>query len=144
MVDYINPNRNEAWSDKTDTENVKKFAKWIQEENSDTIKDAKALDLYKKIKFIVSDEAEMIAKTAVNALYTDEEYKNAVAAIGWHYPYSVASKSRDGADILTKDDIIKIADEMDKEVWNSENQAVFSDVHSVRQTIQHLRMTAEM
>lgn len=127
MVDYINPNRNEAWSDKTDTENVKKFAKWIQEENSDTIKDAKALDLYKKIKFIVSDEAEMIAKTAVNALYTDEEYKNAVAAIGWHYPYSVASKSRDGADILTKDDIIKIADEMDKEVWNSENQAVFSD-----------------
>ena len=82
---------------------------------------------YKKIKFIVSDEAEMIAKTAVNALYTDEEYKKAVAAIGWHYPYSVASKSREGADILTKDDIIKIADQMDKEVWNSENQAVFSD-----------------
>ena len=30
MVDYINPNTNEAWSKQNDVARTKKFAKWIQ------------------------------------------------------------------------------------------------------------------
>ena len=58
MVDYINPNVNEAWSGAGDVKYTKKFAKWIAAESTATIKDEKALELFRKIKLVVSDEAK--------------------------------------------------------------------------------------
>ena len=37
MVDYINPNVNEAWSGAGDVKYTKKFAKWIAAESTATI-----------------------------------------------------------------------------------------------------------
>ena len=40
---------------------TKKFAKWIAAESTKTIADEKALALFKKIKLVVSDEANVVS-----------------------------------------------------------------------------------
>lgn len=117
MVDYINPNTNESWNQTKDTENIKNFAKWIKAETEKTIPDKDALVAYKKIKLIITDEAEKFDSQAMDSLKNDKEFRDAVSVAGYHYPY-LADNAKD---------LIELADKEDMEVWSSENQAVFSD-----------------
>lgn len=117
MIDYINPNINERWNANRDVEFTKKFAKWIAAETNETIKDEKALALYHKIKLVVSDEAGTVSDSVVQAMKTDKEFYNAVDVVGYHY--SPWDDSNGGMKWLAQTE--------DKEVWNSEAQATFSN-----------------
>ncbi len=117
MVDYINPNVNEAWNASKDVARTKMFAKLIREENSTTIPDKKALELYQKIKMVVSDEANVVSDAVAETMKTDQEFYDAVGAVGYHY--KTADDGNGGMKWL--------AEEKDKEVWNSEGQATFSN-----------------
>lgn len=117
MVDYINPNINEAWRAEQDIAFTKKFAKWIAQESETTIPDTKALELFKKIKLIVSDEAGTASDSVVDAMKSDKEFYDAVDVVGYHY--SPWDDNNGGMKWL--------AETEDKEVWNSEAQATFSN-----------------
>lgn len=117
MVDYINPNTNEAWSKQNDVARTKKFAKWIAEESSETIKDEKELALFHKIKLVVSDEANVVSAEVAQILKSDQEFMDAVDVVGYHYK---TADDRNGG-------MKWLAEEVDKEVWNSEEQATFSN-----------------
>lgn len=117
MVDYINPNTNEKWTNSKDVETIKCFARWIKAETKKTISDEKALAAYKKIKLVITDEAEKFNSLAIDSLREDKEFSDAVSVAGYHYPYKASNA----------EDIVALADEKDMEVWSSENQAVFSD-----------------
>lgn len=117
MVDYINPNTNEHWSGDSDVENTKNYAKWIAAETEETIPDKKALELYRKIKLVVSDEANVVSDEVGEALKADPEFFEAADVVGYHY------KTADDSNGAMK----WLAEEMDKEVWNSEEQATFSN-----------------
>ena len=117
MVDYINPNTNEVWGGAGDVAYTKKFAKWIAAESTKTIADEKALALFKKIKLVVSDEANVVSSDVANKLKDDKEFMNAVDVVGYHY------KTADDENNAMK----WLAEEVDKEVWNSEEQATFSN-----------------
>lgn len=117
MVDYINPNINERWRNKTDVTFTKKFADWIASETKQTIPDDTARSLFQKIKLIVSDEAGTVSSTVTEQLKADKDFFNAVSVVGYHYsPYDDANGG-----------MIWLAEQMDKEVWNSEAQATFSN-----------------
>lgn len=117
MVDYINPNINERWRNRTDVNFTKKFAGWIASENEQTMPDETARDLFQNIKLIVSDEAATVSSTVAEQLKTDEDFYDAVSVVGYHY-----SPNDD-----TNGGMAWLAEEMDKEVWNSEAQATFSN-----------------
>lgn len=117
MVDYINPNINEYWGKENDVAFTKKFAKWISQETKETIPDEKALALFQKIKLIVSDEAGTVSRDVVRSMKSDSEFYDAVDVVGYHYS---PSDDRDGG-------MKWLADTEDKEVWNSEAQATFSN-----------------
>lgn len=117
MVDYINPNTNEEWGGAGDVAYTKKFAKWIAAESTKTIAAEKALALFKKIKLVVSDEANVVSSDVANKLKGDKEFMNAVDVVGYHY------KTADDENNAMK----WLAEEADKEVWNSEEQATFSN-----------------
>lgn len=117
MVDYINPNVNEAWNKKTDVDYTKKFAGWIASENEKTIPDAKERALFQKIKLVVSDEATSISSDIVASMKSDGGFYNAVDVVGYHY---TTSDDKNGG-------MKWLAEGADKEVWNSEAQAVFSN-----------------
>ena len=115
MVDYINPNTNEYWGGDSDISFTKQFAKWIASESSKTIADETALKLYKKIKLIVSDEANVVSDEVAEAIKSDAEFAKAVDVVGYHY--KTADDENGGMKYL--------AEVLDKEVWNSEEQATF-------------------
>jgi len=117
MVDYINPNTNESWGGEEDIANTKKFAEWISGENEDTIPDEEARNLFHHIKLVISDEAGTISNGVAEALKADKEFYNSVDVAGYHY--STDDDENGGMKWL--------AVEMDKEVWNSEAQATFSN-----------------
>lgn len=117
MVDYINPNVNEGWNKKTDVDYTKKFAAWIAAEDEKSIPDEKARKLFHNIKLIVSDEAIRLSADIADTMKTDQDFYNAVDVVGYHY--NTNDDKNDGMKWL--------ADEQDKEVWNSEAQAVFSN-----------------
>lgn len=117
MVDYINPNVNEAWSGAGDVKYTKKFAKWIAAESTATIKDEKALELFRKIKLVVSDEANVVSDSVAETMKSDQEFMDAVDVVGYHY--KTADDNNGGMKWL--------AEVVDKEVWNSEEQATFSN-----------------
>lgn len=117
MVDYINPNTNESWRSTSDVENTKKFASWIKGETKTTIPDEKALALFHKIKLVISDEAGTVSDSVGETLKSDTDFYNSVDVVGYHYsPHDDSTGSMKW-----------LADEMDKEVWNSEAQATFSN-----------------
>ncbi len=122
MIDYINPNTNEGWNGTWDIPRIKYFKEQIAAETEETIPDKTALKLYKKIKFIITDEAEQFSEDAFKALFEDEEFAESIAAAGMHYPYSNRRSEGEAVDGMPR-----IATELDKEVWSSENQAVFSN-----------------
>ena len=117
MVDYINPNINEKWDVDSDVAFTKKFAKWIAAETKETIPDEKALALYHKIKLVVSDEAGTASDSVVESMKSDSDFYNSVDVVGYHY--SPWDDSNGGMKWL--------AQTKDKEVWNSEAQATFSN-----------------
>lgn len=117
MVDYINPNINERWRNKTDVSFTKKFAGWIAAENEQTIPDDTARELFRQIKLIVSDEAGTVSSSVAEHLKTDADFLDAVSVVGYHY-----SPEDDANGGMTW-----LAEEIDKEVWNSEAQATFSN-----------------
>ncbi len=117
MVDYINPNTNEAWTGSSDVNRTKLFAKWIKEENKESIPDEKELELFHKIKLVVSDEANVVSDAVAQQLKKDKEFMDATDVVGYHY--KTADDNNGGMKWL--------ADEVDKEVWNSEEQATFSN-----------------
>ncbi len=117
MVDYINPNVNEGWNKKTDVDYTKKFAAWIAGENEKSISDPEERALFQKIKIIVSDEATNISKDIAETMKTDSSFYDAVDVVGYHY---TPSDDKNGG-------MKWLAEEADKEVWNSEAQAVFSN-----------------
>lgn len=117
MIDYINPNINERWRNKTDVTLTKKFAEWIASETKETIPDDTARECFQKIKLIVSDEAGTVSSSVTEQLKADEDFFNAVSVVGYHYsPYDDANGG-----------MTWLAEQMDKEVWNSEAQATFSN-----------------
>lgn len=116
MVDYINPNTNESWS-KWDIENTKKFAKWIAEEDEKSIPDETARKLFQQIKLVISDEAGTVSDSVAEALKTDQEFFDAVDVVGYHYS---PQDDKNGG-------MKWFAEQKDKEVWNSEAQATFSN-----------------
>lgn len=117
MVDYINPNTNEYWGGEDDVKRTKQFAAWIAGETKETIDDAEALALFQKIKLVVSDEANVVSEAVAEYLKSDQEFFNATDVVGYHY------KTWDDANGGMK----WLAETMDKEVWNSEEQAAFSN-----------------
>lgn len=117
MVDYINPNTNEAWGGARDVARTKQFAKWIAAEDGQTITDPDALALYHKIKLVVSDEANVVSEEVAETMKSDPEFMEAADVVGYHY------KTWDDAN----DGMKWLAEVQDKEVWNSEEQATFSN-----------------
>lgn len=117
IVDYINPNTNERWDGETDVKFTKEFAKWIDEEDEKSIPDETARNLFKQIKLVISDEASTVSASVAEFLKNDKEFYNSVDVTGYHY-------STDDDD---NGGMKWFAEEMDKEVWNSEAQAVFSN-----------------
>lgn len=117
MVDYINPNVNEKWDQETDVAFTKKFAQWIAAENKETISDETALALYHKIKLVVSDEAGTASDSVVESMKQDSDFYKSVDVVGYHY--SPWDDSNGGMKWLAQTE--------DKEVWNSEAQATFSN-----------------
>lgn len=117
MVDYINPNTNEAWGGAKDVTRTKQFAKWIAAEDEESITDADALELFHKIKLVVSDEANVVSAEVAETMKTDPEFMKATDVVGYHY------KTWDDTNGAMK----WLAEEQDKEVWNSEEQATFSN-----------------
>lgn len=117
MVDYINPNVNENWGNKNDVTYTKKFAGWIASETEQTIPDEMERKLFQRIKLVVSDEASTVSPKVGEFLKSDQEFYNAVSVVGYHY-----SPSDDENGAMTW-----LAEEQDKEVWNSEAQATFSN-----------------
>ncbi len=117
MVDYINPNTNEHWGGEGDVKRTKLFAEWIAAETEETIADAEALQLFQQIKLVVSDEANVVSEEVAEFLKSDQEFYDATDVVGYHY------KTWDDANDAMK----WLAEEQDKEVWNSEEQATFSN-----------------
>ncbi len=141
MVDYINPNTNEYWGGDYDVERTKLFSQWIAGENAESIPDETARKLFQKIKLVVGDEASTVSNDVgyrlrkdldaveqyqgedvvdengnLKYLY-DKDFFNAVDVVGYHY-----------SPLDDENDSMKwLAETADKEVWNSEAQATFSN-----------------
>lgn len=117
MVDYINPNVNERWGKESDIANTKSFANWIAAETKDTIPDDTERALFQKIKLVISDESGCVSDAVAANLQTDTDFYNSVDAVGYHY--NPEDDSNGGMKWF--------AETADKEVWNSEAQATFSN-----------------
>lgn len=111
MVDYVNPGVNEQAPDlkwtKTFADRVKK--------DSTGFNDSSERSLFNSIKVIISDEVGI--GSFGDDMVSDVTLRNAVAAAGYHY----------NTDDNSEGDFKKLADEFDKEIWNSEAQATFSN-----------------
>ncbi len=111
MVDYVNPGVNEQGPDLTWT---RQFADRIRTDTSD-FNDAAEQALFNRIKVVISDEVHV--GTFGGAMINDATLRDAVAVAGYHY------NTDDDAGGSFK----RLAAEFDKEVWNSEAQATFSN-----------------
>ncbi len=111
MVDYVNPGVNEREPDLT----------WTQQYAGRVASDASGFDdateqaLYNAIQIVISDEAGL--GSFGGALVADAALRDAVAVAGYHY----------NTDDDVSGNFTRLADEYDKEIWNSEAQATFSN-----------------
>jgi chitodextrinase len=120
MVDYVNPGVNESTPDLTWT---KQYANRVRTDTAGYVSDDPALagfrpgeaDLYHQIKVVISDEAGI--GSFGGAMTSDAELRDAVAVAGYHY-----NTNDDSGNNFTR-----LAEQYDKEVWNSEAQATFSN-----------------
>jgi hypothetical protein len=111
MVDYVNPGINEqgpdlAWS--------RQYAERV-ESDATGFNDATEQSLFNGIRVVISDEA--FVGSFGDDMISDVGLRDAVAAAGYHY-----STDDDGAGSFKR-----LAEEFDKEVWNSEAQATFGN-----------------
>jgi hypothetical protein len=120
MVDYVNPGVNEAAPDLAWT---KQYAERVRTDTTGYVSDDPALagfrpgeaERYHQIKFVISDEAGI--GSFGGAMVSDADLRNTVAAAGYHY----------NTDDDSGNNFKRLAEEYDKEVWNSEAQATFSN-----------------
>ncbi|MEK3716459.1 S-layer homology domain-containing protein [Paenibacillus sp. FSL R7-0333] len=111
MVDYVNPHINEHAPDLAWT---KQYGERVKSDTSD-FKDEQEKELYHSIKLVISDEVGI--GSFGDAMVNDLSLREAVAAAGYHY----------NTDDDSKGNFKRLADEFDKEIWNSEAQATFSN-----------------
>ena len=120
MVDYVNPGVNEQKADLTWT---KDFANRVRTDTTGYVSDDPSLagfrpgeaDLFHQIKTVISDESSLA--TFGSQMFSDPSLQDAVSVAGYHY-----NTDDDSAKSYTR-----IAEQLDKEVWNSEAQATFSN-----------------
>ncbi|HET7540571.1 MAG TPA: hypothetical protein VFK05_11890 [Polyangiaceae bacterium] len=111
MVDYVNPGLNERAADLTWT---KQYASRLEADTAG-FQNATEQALYQKINVVISDEADIgsFGSTAVS----DASLRDAIAVAGYHY----------NTDDDSGGNFKKLAEQFDKEVWNSEAQATFGN-----------------
>ncbi|WP_051807633.1 hypothetical protein [Actinoplanes subtropicus] len=110
MVDYVNPGVNEATPDLAWTE---RYADLVRTDTTG-FRPGEA-ERYHRIKIVISDEAGIGSFGA--AMAGDADLRSAVAVAGYHY----------NTDDDSAGDFKRLAEVYDKEIWNSEAQATFSN-----------------
>jgi hypothetical protein len=111
MVDYVNPGVNEQAANLTLT---KQYADRVKTDSTGFISTTERT-MYNSIKVVISDEAG-IGSFGGNMM-SDATLRDAVAAAGYHYDTNDDSGGN----------FKKLAETYDKEIWNSEAQATFSN-----------------
>ncbi|WP_437654864.1 sugar-binding protein [Sorangium sp. So ce1182] len=111
MVDYVNPGLNERSPDLAWT---KQYAARVKADTAG-FDDATEQALYNSIKVMISDEVGV--GSFGGTIMSDAALRSAVAVTGYHY-----NTDDDGAGNFKK-----VAEQLDKEVWNSEAQATFGN-----------------
>lgn len=111
MVDYVNPGLNERAADLAWT---KQYAERVRNDETG-FEDAAEREKYNAIELVISDEVGV--GTFGDEMVSDAALRSAVAAAGYHYD------TRDDAAGNFK----KLAEQLDKEIWNSEAQATFGN-----------------
>jgi hypothetical protein len=120
MVDYVDPGVNESKPDLTWT---KQYANLVRTDSTGYVNtDPRRAgfrpgeaDLYHQIKVVISDEAGI--GSFGGSMVNDVDLRDAVAVAGYHY----------NTDDDSGNDFTRLAEQYDKEVWNSEAQATFSN-----------------
>ncbi|MEO6601783.1 MAG: sugar-binding protein [Polyangiaceae bacterium] len=111
MVDYVNPGLNERTPDLTWT---KQYADRVKADDAGFDSPAERA-LYNSINVVISDEAGLATFGA--DILSDTALRSAVAVAGYHY----------NTDDDAAGNFKKLAEQYDKEVWNSEAQATFGN-----------------
>ncbi|RCX14838.1 dockerin type I repeat protein [Anaerobacterium chartisolvens] len=111
MVDYVNPGVNEQGPDLTWT---KAFANRVKTDSTG-FNDSTEKALYNSIKVVISDEAGL--GSFGGSMVNDSSLRDAVTVAAYHY----------NTDDNSAGNFKQLADQFDKEVWNSEAQATFSN-----------------
>jgi len=111
MVDYVNPGVNEQAPDFNWTKQYSARIKTDTAGFESTTEQA----LYNRIKVVISDEAGL--GSFGDDMASDASIRDAVAVAGYHY-----NTDDDAAGSFKK-----LAEQLDKEIWNSEAQATFSN-----------------
>jgi len=111
MVDYVNPGLNERAADIAWT---KQYASKLKADTTG-FENATEQGLYQKIQIVISDEAGIgsFGGTAIS----DAALRDAIAVAGYHY----------NTDDDSAGNFKKLAEQFDKEIWNSEAQATFGN-----------------
>jgi hypothetical protein len=111
MVDYVNPGVNEQGPDFNWTKEYASRVKTDTAGFNSTTEQA----LYNGIKVVISDEAGL--GSFGDDMVGDASIRDAVAVAGYHY----------NTDDDAAGNFKKLAEQFDKEIWNSEAQATFSN-----------------
>ncbi len=111
MVDYVNPGVNEQSPDLTWT---KQYAQRIKTDSTG-FNNADERALYNNIKVVISDEVSV--GSFGDDMVSDATLRDAVSVAAYHY----------NTDDNSMGSFKKLAESYDKEVWNSEAQATFSN-----------------
>ena len=111
MVDYVNPGVNEGEPDLTWT---KQYADRVKADTAG-FNNTTEQTLYNSIKVVISDEAGL--GSFGDTMVSDAALRTAVSVAGYHY----------NTDDDSAGDFKKLAEQFDKEIWNSEAQATFSN-----------------
>jgi hypothetical protein len=111
MVDYVNPGVNERTADLTWT---KQFADRVKADATGFASSTEQ-GLFNAIKVVISDEAGI--GSFGGSMVSDSALRNAVAVAAYHYD----------TDDDSSGNFKRLAEQYDKEVWNSEAQATFSN-----------------
>ena len=111
MVDFVNPGVNETAANLTWT---KRYADLVRTDSSG-FADANEQAAYNGIQVVISDEVGV--GSFGDEMVSDASLRSAVAVAGYHY-----NTDDDGAGNFKK-----LAEQFDKEIWNSEAQATFGN-----------------
>ena len=111
MVDYVNPGVNEQAANLTWT---KQFADRVKKDSTG-FNSTEERELFNSIKVVISDEVSVGSFS--DEMVSDATLRDAVSVGAYHY----------NTDDNAAGDFKKLAEQFDKEVWNSEAQATFSN-----------------